>query len=593
MPPIAGHNAPLQPLLEELRLQNFRCFEDHTVPLRSTSVIVGENNSGKSTIIDALHLISIISQRYRSLAFRDPPNWSDQPKRFKGVRPSLKDTGLSFGETVFHRYQGPPATITARFATGHALTIEIGREAEVFAVVADQHGPITSKGEAYDVNLPTVSILPEVGPLRREEKIIERDRVRMLLSSVLAPSHFRNQLNLLSGNYQSFKQLVESTWPEVRLNEFRGRGKPLGTVLELEIRNRDFAAEVADMGNGLQIWLQIMWFLARTENASIVVLDEPDVYLHPNLQRRLIRLLVRRYPQTVLATHSTEILAEVDPEDVMVVNYRRPASRFTATQPQVQQVVERLGSGLNIQLARLHSSKRFLLTEGDEIKLLKHCYDRLFPEAQDSLGTVPSMQIKGWGGWSRAMAWATVLRDAIDPEIMVYCILDSDQHLEEEIKKRKKEAEENHIALTIWTRKEVENYLLRAEAIHRLIVSRKPRRTSSVQEISDQIDAITYDLREAVIEDLADNLGLVQTSLTPTGALREARRRVDQYWNIPIKRLERSPGKDVLRKLNSWVQAELGVSFGAVALARELRANEIHPEIVAVLRAIKDGPPLP
>lgn len=67
-------------------------------------------------------------------------------------------------------------------------------------------------------------------------------------------------------------------------------------------------AEVALMGHGLQMWLQTMWFLCRSSPTATVVLDEPDVYMHPDLQRRLVRLVRGRYPQIIIATHSVEIV---------------------------------------------------------------------------------------------------------------------------------------------------------------------------------------------------------------------------------------------------------------------------------------------
>jgi predicted ATP-dependent endonuclease of OLD family len=46
-----------------LRLQNFRGFVDHRVPLKQTSVLVGANNAGRSTIVEALRLIAVITER--------------------------------------------------------------------------------------------------------------------------------------------------------------------------------------------------------------------------------------------------------------------------------------------------------------------------------------------------------------------------------------------------------------------------------------------------------------------------------------------------------------------------------------------------
>jgi len=47
-------------MLKELQLENFRCFDNHVIPLRPTTIVVGRNNAGKSTIVEALRLISIV-----------------------------------------------------------------------------------------------------------------------------------------------------------------------------------------------------------------------------------------------------------------------------------------------------------------------------------------------------------------------------------------------------------------------------------------------------------------------------------------------------------------------------------------------------
>ena len=43
--------------LREIKIKNFRCFEDVTIPIDDTTVLVGENNSGKTAILDALKIM--------------------------------------------------------------------------------------------------------------------------------------------------------------------------------------------------------------------------------------------------------------------------------------------------------------------------------------------------------------------------------------------------------------------------------------------------------------------------------------------------------------------------------------------------------
>ena len=82
------------------------------------------------------------------------------------------------------------------------------------------------------------------------------------------------------------------------------------------------------MGHGLQMWLQTMWFLVQAKGSQTVILDEPDVYMHPDLQRKLVKTVQRSGQQLLLTTHSVEIMSEVAPENILVIDGARRSSAF-------------------------------------------------------------------------------------------------------------------------------------------------------------------------------------------------------------------------------------------------------------------------
>src|SRR5450631_4442803 len=206
-------------MLKSLRLQNFRCFKDQLIPLRPTTIIVGRNNAGKSTVVEPLRLTSLIIARAPHLNFSDVPKWLDAPKSHRGISPALRGYEFDF-TTVFHRYGEPPAVITAELSTGALIQIFIGMdkgEPEVHAVIQDKSGNVvSSKGQAQSLRMPRVASLPQVGPLLKEERLLGEDYVRGAVSSSLAPLHFRNQLNVFPSHFQEFKRIAEESWKGLR-----------------------------------------------------------------------------------------------------------------------------------------------------------------------------------------------------------------------------------------------------------------------------------------------------------------------------------------------------------------------------------------
>jgi predicted ATP-binding protein involved in virulence len=61
----------MNPMLTKLEINNFRCFASHTIEFQPKSLIVGKNNAGKSTCIEALRFISLVTERMMNLGIRE------------------------------------------------------------------------------------------------------------------------------------------------------------------------------------------------------------------------------------------------------------------------------------------------------------------------------------------------------------------------------------------------------------------------------------------------------------------------------------------------------------------------------------------
>lgn len=260
-------------MIESIQFKNYRCFSDHELPLSNETIVVGRNNAGKSTIVEGLRLVAIITQRHKNLAFKKVPDWIELPLSHRGVGVSLSGLNINW-QNIFHRYQDPPGKLLANFSNGYKLTVHIGPDKKTHAVIQKSNNHVIgTKSQAKDAKLPQISVLPQISPLQKEENILATDYVKANISSHLSSNHFRNQLAIFYDEYfLEFKALAEDSWPGLQIINLDGRKNLPGDPIELLVRDGDFVAEIGWMGHGLQMWLQTMWFITRSKHSDTIIL---------------------------------------------------------------------------------------------------------------------------------------------------------------------------------------------------------------------------------------------------------------------------------------------------------------------------------
>ena len=576
-------------MLSELHLKNYRGFSDHILKFKDINLVVGKNNAGKSTITEAIRLLSIVTARYKNLRFSGPPHDLHVPRQSPGVSPSLRglDVDLLY---VCHKYGEPPAIIEGTFSTRERISIYLSSEGHAFAVIRDRNGRIAkSQSDVRRINLPPLNVLPQIGPILPEEKLLTEEYVRGNIWSALAPLHFRNQLYRLNKHFDDFRELAQDTWPHLRVRDLELQRTESGVVLTLYVQDGPFVAEIGSMGHGLQIWLQTIWFLSRIRPGDTIILDEPDVYLHADLQRRLIRHLLSRPNQLVVATHSVEIMSEVQPESVLIVDRMRDRSSFATSMPAVQSLIDRIGTVHNIQLARLWHARRLLLVEGKDVPLLKKFQNVLYPDSEHPIDTIPNMPIGGWGGWNYAVGSAMLLRNSVGDSILTYCILDSDYHTEAQVQERFDDAKKKKVHLHVWSRKEIENYFLIPNAISSAIIRNafRPIEEPTPEIIFRKLVSLANEFRDEVHEHISNHIFLEDRSKGVRKSMRIASRFLNDVWKSEEAKLAIVPGKRLISRLSEWSQSEYGVSLNPAKIARNMKREDVPSEISEVLSAIE------
>src|SRR6476646_9168381 len=140
----------------------------------------------------------------------------------------------------------------------------------------------------------------------------------------------------------------------------------------------------------------MLTFILQAKNSSALVIDEPDIYLHSDLQRQLVGLLRELGPQIIVTTHSAEIIAEVEPQCLLNVNKRFRSARHVRDTKELQEVFQVLGSNLNPTLTQLAKTRRVVFVEGKDFQILSRFARRLGLEGVANLSDFAVIPVHGF-----------------------------------------------------------------------------------------------------------------------------------------------------------------------------------------------------
>lgn len=120
-------------------------------------------------------------------------------------------------------------------------------------------------------------------------------------------------------------------------------------------------------GSGFLQWLSV-FALATTPEIDVLLLDEPDAHLHSSLQEQLLESLLNVVTTTdkqiLVATHSTEILRNAEPSDILHVHGGGKGGKYLREEGQKVGLLAGLGSDYAPRVDRAKRTKRILFVEG-------------------------------------------------------------------------------------------------------------------------------------------------------------------------------------------------------------------------------------
>ena len=565
-------------MLEKIALRNYRCFESSEIVFRDTTVVVGNNNAGKSTLVEALRIIGEAAQKFKHTNYVPAPIELNLPESTKGFKLNLEHLRIDL-RTIVYRYRTNTfAEIKAIFSRNVHIRVFLA-DGFAFAVLDLNGKNVARRSVAQAVNDLDIFVMPQIGLIREDEARLSDETIKRDMSTRLSSRHFRNELYYFKDrHFETFRLLAQESWPNLRIDDLSWE---IGGNISLLITDEDYAAEIGMMGSGLQMWLQIIWFISRCPQTATVILDEPDAYMHPDLQRKIVRIVQKRFKQIVIATHSVEIISGVEPRQIVKVDKKSRKMQYANNYKAVQEIISNLGSEHNLSLTRLGDAKKCVFVEGKDIQTLKKIQGILYPNSQTMVDQLPTVSLGGWSRFKEALGAARLFYEETHGDIKTYCILDRDYHTESEIEELYNLAAQNHLELHIWSRKELENYLLSPIALARVAGFPQDKATLDAfcKGLFCELDKLASQTKDGIL----DQLCLQDRSKNPSYYMQEADRRFNDCWKTLEGRLASANGKDIISLVNTWMRDQYKKSSSRSKIISALSETEVPEEMKQVI----------
>ncbi|ADP69994.1 hypothetical protein Rvan_0718 [Rhodomicrobium vannielii ATCC 17100] len=453
-------------MIRSVTFSNFKRFKHFTISLQERNIIVGPNNSGKSSILDALRILESCMRYAKS---RKPTYISMDDQSGYGYQ--IPDSSLWIPvENTTNNYTDDDAIITFKHQNGTSVKIFIHpKRSTKCIIVKDINKQYNTKffSSSFPAN---IFVVPTLGPVEEREILVSDETVNANAKTRLSSRNFRNiWLRKTETDYSLINEMLSETWDGVsiqRPSRYSSDGK---TYLDMFYTENRIARELSWSGFGFQIWLQLLTHIMRCDENSTLIIDEPDIYLHSEIQKSLMRFIRSRGCQYIVATHSVEIINDAEPQEIVSINSHLKSAKRISTDEGLQSLFNYLGSVENVDISRLSKAKRIVFFEGKDKKILRKFAQKLnaanFTEMPEAL----IFGVGGFGGWKRVVEVAWTFKNVLKLDVNIFVLFDRDYRHSEEIAQFISTIKNEGIACAVLKRKEIENYALNVRVLIRTI----------------------------------------------------------------------------------------------------------------------------
>lgn len=574
--------------VKTVRIENFKRFERLDVELGSLDCLVGANNSGKTTLLQALALFDFCVHHClerKNGQFKLRPR-TIAPEDFY-VLPVSNAMDVWHERRTMAGGKQRRIKVSVLLDNGNKVTVTVKLDFNRFGIAVeasdDSQEGLTELAQLRIAYLPVFSMF-----LPREERrigvAIEDELVRGRVHSII-----RNLILDLKkkGRDEELTEILRRSFPALkgmRIEFDEVTDRYISVTYKEEGRPKEF--DIFSAGSGFQQFLYLFGFILLRQ-PTVVMLDEPDVHLHGSLQAVLLdelKRLVEQGSQVLFATHSRELITRVGPENILSLD--DGATRLQVAFD-IYDTLDRLGSLDPTQLGLIQAYRRVVVVEDrtDRDLLSIFCAKSLGIEKWQQVERRIAFCFSRGNPWkqhdmSRLRRMLQQVISVAGSALEMFVVADRDYH--PDIDNLEKTLPSDNICWHIWRRVEIENYLLHLPAITRLVGPGEGQLTLDEGRLKDEFNRLIESSRDTANDRLVQAFDEMRRQASKSWdaatMARKAREYLEAHWDTD--KIALADAKDVvLPGIKRWLQKNGVGQFSDKKLAETLKPSDLPEEV--------------
>lgn len=449
-------------MIRKVTIRRFKRWDEVTFDLPGHVVLAGPNNSGKTTLLQAIAAWAEAVQ-----------HWRTQPDENVGAGGAIRvPVGrLSFTavqvralELLWHggKMNAGPIEIEVEAQAGWRLGMRFEQDTreQMFVVPT-----VATSGALTETNVRCVFVPPMTG-VTISEPVFQQPKIDQVLAEGRPGDVIRNLLLGAHAQGGAWQKLVADVRELFDCDLIPPDSMRAHIQADYEDRRTRQRLDLASAGSGFQQTVMLLALL-HANPGTVLLMDEPDAHLHINLQeavyQRLRSLAARQGSQLIVATHAEAIIDRVALDELRVVVGQRPMKVSDQQRPRIRTA---LASVSQVEILTALELPLVLYVEDyTDIDILRAFAKVLGHPAQHVLERDGFWRATAPGRPPDPRQHHEALRLA-NPKLQAIEITDGDT------KRPAKEAAEDGYRRLKWSRAEIESYLFHRAALDRFIEGR-------------------------------------------------------------------------------------------------------------------------